>query len=140
MLSFLPLKAEPFNKPFNLILPWLQTLQCTQNLGTLILATPILTELAIELMGKIILEIVASLFVNCGKIGHVVQKCYHGFDISFHGAPSCSYSSRKPLGNTGSSPNSSSLGGMQAVIATQPVVVDENYWFPDLRCYRSCYK
>lgn len=64
------------------------------------------------------------------KIGHVVQKCYHRFDVSFHRVSSTSHSSEKSSGNTGSSSDSSSFSGMQASVATQPEFVVEHCWSP----------
>lgn len=65
----------------------------------------------------------------CRKSGHIVQKCYHRFGLSFSGVNS-SHQNLKDTSSTSGFTGNGSSDGMTAMVATRPEFMDDNCSFP----------
>lgn len=101
----------------------------------IIMAVTSLTEVAVDSVDQTIVATVAeeeeellkaNLYVNyVEKSDHIVQKRYHGFDISFTGVNS-SHQNLKNTSNNSDFTGNAPSNGMIAMVATQPEFMDDN--------------
>lgn len=108
------------------------------ELGITITAVTSLTEVAMDSMYQTTISTMRKevgitsksnpIYHLCRKSGHIVQKCYHRFGLSFSGVNS-SHQNLKDTSSTSGFTGNGSSDGMTAMVATRPEFMDDNCSF-----------